>query len=195
MAENLFIVGLGNPGNEYVFTRHNAGFMVVDLLQRSYNGTFKRHHSKTAQHAAIDIHDTTVHLIKPQTFMNRSGLTVASLDLERDASGAVTNLLVVFDDIHLPLGSIRYRESGSHGGHNGMRSIINQLGTNAFHRLRIGVGADRPVDNLHNYVLGNFGKREMEVLSDVLITAQESIEVYIDRGIQVAMNMFNSKVS
>ena len=192
---DLFVVGLGNPGNEYVFTRHNAGFMLVDLLQRSYDGDFKRHHSRTALHSKITISDTTVHLIKPQTFMNRSGQSVRTLDLERDKDGAVKNLLVVFDDVHIPFGAIRYRESGSHGGHNGMRSIIDHLGTNKFHRLRIGIGSERPVDVMHNYVLGNFSKHEMDILSDTLVTAQESIVCYIDHGIQKAMNMFNSKAS
>ncbi|MDX9703560.1 MAG: aminoacyl-tRNA hydrolase [Candidatus Auribacterota bacterium] len=192
---DLFIVGLGNPGNEYVFTRHNAGFMIADLLQRSYDGVFKKHHSRTSLHAKITINGKTVHLIKPQTFMNRSGQAVGSLELEKDSTGAVKNLLVVFDDIHIPLGSIRYREGGSHGGHNGMRSIIDHIGTNQFHRLRVGVGIDKPVENMHNYVLGNFSKHEMDILSDTLVTAQESIVCYIDHGIQKAMNMFNSKVS
>ncbi len=191
----MFVVGLGNPGNEYVFTRHNAGFMLVDLLQRSYDGVFKRHHSRIALHAKITIADTTVHLIKPQTYMNRSGQAVRTLDLEKDKNGAVKNLLVVFDDVHIPFGSIRYRENGSHGGHNGMRSIIDHLGTNQFHRLRIGIGSERPVDVMHNYVLDNFSKHEMDILSDTLITAQESVVCYIDHGIQKAMNMFNSKAS
>ena len=192
---DLFVVGLGNPGNEYTFTRHNAGFMVVDLLQRSFDGVFKRHHSRKSLHAKITISGTTVHLIKPQTFMNRSGQAVQALDLEKDKQGVPRNLLVVFDDIHIPFGSIRYREAGSHGGHNGMRSIIDHLGTNQFHRLRIGIGSDSPVEVMHNYVLGNFSKKEMDVLSDTLIDAQESIVCYIDHGIHKAMNMFNSKAS
>lgn len=195
MADLFYVVGLGNPGPEYMFTRHNAGFMALDLLQREYNGRFARNRDCCAHIAEISICDKKVVLVKPQTFMNKSGVSVNRLDLARGDDGAVTNLLVVFDDFHLPIGAVRYRESGSHGGHNGMRSIINVLGTQKFHRLRIGIGTDEVLDDVYNFVLGVFTARERDVLSDVLNTACESVCVYLEQGIQNAMNRYNSKVA
>jgi len=192
-CRELYIVGLGNPGPEYLFTRHNAGFIILDFLEREYFGKFKYGFSRTLQKASINIEGQSVTLIKPQTFMNRSGTVLKHLNLEEDESGKITNLLVVFDDMHLPTGTIRYREQGSAGGHNGVKSVISHLGTNCFDRLRIGIGSERPISNVHNFVLGNFTKSELNVLSDTLLTACESIGVYIKDGISTAMNLFNSK--
>ncbi|RJP57091.1 MAG: aminoacyl-tRNA hydrolase [Candidatus Auribacter fodinae] len=195
MERPLYIIGLGNPGPEYSFTRHNAGFMVLDLLQRAYNARFSRLRAGRAHCASLTIEERSVELVKPETFMNRSGQVLNALELEQTDDGTVANLLVVYDDLHLPLGAIRYREQGSHGGHNGMRSIIDTLGHQRFHRLRVGVGVDRPVNDLHSFVLGTFTKSELELLSDVLNTACESIQWYIQHGIHSAMNRYNSKVA
>ncbi len=194
MSPPFYIVGLGNPGSEYLFTRHNAGFMVLDILQREYGGSFKRSYTVPAHIAKTVIGDQDVELVKPRTFMNRSGIALRSLNLSRNEDNVPENLLVVFDDIHLPLGAIRYRYKGSHGGHNGVRSIIDSLGTNQFYRLRIGIGGDVPVQTMHDYVLGNFNKSELDVLSCTLNLALESIAWFMEHGIESAMNKFNSKV-
>ncbi|MCD6460784.1 aminoacyl-tRNA hydrolase [bacterium] len=192
-CKELYIVGLGNPGPEYIFTRHNAGFIILDFLEREYFGKFKYGFSRSLRKTSISIEGQSVTLIKPQTFMNRSGTVLKNLNFEKNEAGEITNLLVVFDDLHLPLGSLRYREQGSAGGHNGVKSIISNLGTNCFDRLRIGICPDKPINNVHNFVLGNFTKNELNILSDTLITACESIGVYIKDGISTAMNLFNSK--
>ena len=141
-CKELYIVGLGNPGPEYIFTRHNAGFIILDFLEREYFGKFKYGFSRSLRKTSISIEGQSVTLIKPQTFMNRSGTVLKNLNFEKNEAGEITNLLVVFDDLHLPLGSLRYREQGSAGGHNGVKSIISNLGTNCFDRLRIGICPD-----------------------------------------------------
>lgn len=194
MSDNFFVVGLGNPGPEYLFTRHNAGFMVLDLIQRIHNLRFCKFGQMPALKAEKQFGEKKVNLIKPLTFMNRSGQVVKSLDLEQNEDGEVSNLLVVFDDVYIPFGTIRLRKSGGYGGHNGIKSIIDSIQTEKFHRLRIGIGTDNPVADLHSFVLGNFNNAEREVLSDILLAANDSIEWYLAHGIDSAMSKFNGKV-
>ena len=196
MDTPLNIVGLGNPGSEYLFTRHNVGFMILDLLQQSYRWSFSRDTKLRARVCQGEINARSVVLVKPWQYMNRSGAVVRKLGLAQDEqTGVLGNLLVVFDDIHLPLGTIRYRQSGSHGGHNGVRSIIELNGTNSFHRLRIGIGSDVSVFDMSRYVLGNFTSAEEPVLKDVVQRAAESIEWYCVHGIESAMNKYNGIVT
>ncbi len=194
MSDTFYVVGLGNPGPEYLFTRHNAGFMVLDLIQRVDNLRFDKTRSMPAVEAEKRYGDKQVKFIKPLTFMNRSGQVVKALDLDRNENGEILNLLVIFDDIYVPFGTLRFRQSGSYGGHNGMKSIIECIGTQKFHRLRIGVGTDSPISDLYNFVLGNFNYSEREVLSDILLAAKDSVEWYLVHGMQSAMNKFNGKV-
>lgn len=196
MNDMRYIVGLGNPGPEYIFTRHNVGFMILDLLQKSYGGQFKRDARLSARVCTGMISGKNVTFVKPWLFMNKSGVVVNRLPIERNTeTSAVENVLVIVDDVNLPFGSIRYRESGSHGGQNGMRSIINCCGTALFHRLRIGIGSEKPVFDLHNYVLGNFSSSEEPVLKNVLQVSAESVEWYCAHGIQSAMNKYNGAVT
>lgn len=196
MDDMLYIVGLGNPGPEYLFTRHNAGFMVLDLLQKSYGWQFERDARLSARVCTGMISEKNVTLVKPSLFMNKSGVIVNRLPIERNKeTNALENVLVIVDDVHLPFGSIRYRESGSHGGQNGMRSIINCCGTALFHRLRIGIGSEKPVLGLHDYVLGNFSYSEEPVLKNILQVSAESVEWYCAHGIQSAMNKYNGAVT
>ncbi len=194
IIREYYLVGLGNPGVEYTFTRHNVGFMVLDLLQRSCGVDFIKQSGLPASVAQCEIKNKTVTLIKPLTYMNRSGLVVEKLDLVYSEDGVVENMLLIYDDVHLPLGSVRYRAKGTDGRHNGLKSVIGKLGTDKFHRLRIGIGNDKPIRELHDFVLGNFKKSETDLLSDVLIEAVNSVEWYMEHGIQSTMNKWNGMI-
>ena len=163
--KNWLIVGLGNPGLEYERTRHNLGFMLVDLLARNAQTQIKRDESR-ALIGRAEIDRQTVELVKPQTFMNLSGESVKSLLVKPERT--VEKLIVITDDLALPLGKIRLRPKGTHGGQNGLRSIISCLGTNEFIRLRIGIQPEHPVKNMSNFVLENFSKSEMIEVAEVL---------------------------
>ena len=178
------IAGLGNIGDKYCFTRHNAGFMVLDKLALEKGFTF-REESKLK--CLLAKHGDIIY-IKPTTFMNLSGEAVrAVMDYYKID---VKNLLIVYDDIALDLGRIRFRANGSDGGHNGIKSIIKHIGTKEFDRLKIGIG---PQLNLPSevMVLQNFSKEQLEELKEVLKRADEAIEFYLENGIQKAQNKFN----
>ena len=193
------IVGLGNPGKDYELTRHNVGFMAIDRLRRG--GSVKREkNSKLYWHALLnfqssEVENSEVVLVKSNTFMNLSGQAVldcfnefCKLDPE--------NLLVVVDDVNLPLGQIRIRSKGSSGGHNGLESIMNTLGTSAFPRLRIGIGKEGLAGrDLTDYVLGKFTKLENERLGDSLRRAELACKSWVAENIVAAMNLFNQKDS
>lgn len=181
------IVGLGNPGRKYAFNRHNVGFMTVDRLAARHGIELKR-----AQSRAIigtgRIGNRAVVLAKPQTFMNLSGEAVgALLHYYRIAPEA---LLVIYDELDIPFGTLRLREKGGAGGHNGMRSIIQHLG-NEFPRLRLGIG--RPPGQLDPaaFVLQDFRQTELPVVSEMLDTAIDAVETFVADGIQMAMSRFN----
>ena len=185
------IVGLGNPGPKYAGTRHNAGFMVVDELARRHGLRFARGQAN-AEVARGNIQGARVIVAKPLTYMNLSGHAVSALanyyKVPRE------QVLVVYDDIALPLGTIRIREKGSAGGHNGITNIIQQLGTQNFPRLRVGV--DQPVVVQHSrigWVLGRFNKEEQEVVDKVVSTAADAIEAILRDGIERAMNQYNTR--
>ncbi|MBF6614681.1 MAG: aminoacyl-tRNA hydrolase [Chloroflexi bacterium] len=183
------IIGLGNPGPKYAGTRHNAGFMAVDELARRHNLHFSQKQAN-AEIARGNINGTTAIVAKPLTYMNLSGNAVGAL--LRYYKIPLDRLLVVYDDIALPLGTIRIREKGSAGGHNGLTDISRHLGTQTFPRLRIGV--DRPVAAHHSqidWVLGRFTKDEQKVISDVLPRTAEAIETILRDGLERAMNSYN----
>ncbi len=186
------IVGLGNPGKDYRDTRHNIGFMVVDELARRMDAAFqeeKRHHGLLAKFSGG-------WLLKPQTYMNDSGRSVRSV---ADYYKITTHeTLTVYDDVDLPLGSLRIRLKGSAGGHNGIKSMIQSLGTMEFPRLKLGIAAmsGRPDGKrLVNHVLGTFSDEEKPTLALVIQTAADAIMHSLSAGLEAAMNRFNRPVS
>ena len=183
-----FIVGLGNPGASYEKTRHNLGFMLVDELARDAQSQVKRDECRSLVGRAV-IESSTVELAKPQTFMNLSGEAVSCL-IKKDGR-SIERLIVISDDLALPLGSIRLRPKGTHGGHNGLRSIIDCLGTNEFIRLRIGIMPEHPIANAKSFVLENFGKSEQETVEKVLKNSAEAAKTVIKDGIDAAMAKWN----
>lgn len=181
------IVGLGNPGSRYAGTRHNVGYAVVDLLAQSPRAS--RFQSRFHAQVAELIEDTgKVLLVKPETFMNLSGRCVRQVvDFYQLA---LDDLLVVCDDVNLPLGKLRFRARGTHGGHNGLRDIQAHLGTTEYGRLRIGVSA--PGDKeLIDHVLGRFRPAEQAAMQDSLELAAQAVMVWTQHGIGVCMNQYN----
>ena len=178
------IVGLGNVGEKYCFTRHNAGFMVLDKLAFDKGFSFREENKLKCFLAKSG----DIIYIKPTTFMNLSGEAVrAVMDYYKID---VKDLLIVYDDIALDLGRMRFRANGSDGGHNGIKSIIKHVGTKEFDRLKIGIGPQPNIPS-ENYVLQNFPKEQLEELKEVLKKADEAIEFYLENGIQKAQNKFN----
>ncbi len=183
------IVGLGNPGRQYAASRHNVGFVVVDRLADRLGISVRKLQNKALIGEARLAADKVV-LVKPQTFMNNSGEAVAAL--VRYFRVELQDLLVIYDDMDLPVGKIRLRYKGGAGTHNGMRSIINCLGSEEFARLRVGI--DRPpVGDWANYVLAPFRQEELATLRQALETAEEAALAFIRAGIDRAMNEFNKK--
>lgn len=186
---DYLIVGLGNPGREYKETRHNIGFMLLDRLVDRLNLSFTRMESK-ALVTKGNYQDRRLILAKPQTYMNLSGQAVGSL--ARYYKIPLENLLVVYDDVDLPIGTIRIRASGGSGGHQGMNSIIERLGTQDFPRLRLGI--ERPPGRMEaaDYVLQDFSKAEVEFLPVLLDRAAQAVLVFIGQGVDAAMNLYNA---
>ena len=183
------IVGLGNPGPRYENTKHNAGFWVIDeLLRRVATANMESLCQSLVVQA--DWRDLKVIFAKPMTYMNRSGGAVAALIHRFDAS--IEDVCVVYDDIHLDFCMLRMRRKGSDGGHNGMRSIIHALDTQAFPRLRIGIG--EPDENLIDYVLSEFSKAQREEMDFVVQRAADALETFVTDGVQAAMSRFNRRV-
>ena len=185
---NWLIVGLGNPGAQYERTRHNLGFMLVDLIARQAQTQVKRDECR-ALIGRAEIENRIVELAKPQTYMNLSGESVGCL--VKKPGRSVDKLVVVSDDLALPFGSIRIRPKGTHGGQNGLRSIIDRLGTQEFIRLRIGIQPDHPIANAKNWVLENFSKGDSEKLEKVLETSADAVRSIISEGVDKAMARFN----
>jgi PTH1 family peptidyl-tRNA hydrolase len=188
LEANWLIVGLGNPGASYERTRHNLGFMLVDLLAREVQTQIRRDECRTLIGRA-EIENRLVELAKPQTFMNLSGEAVSCLLQKPDRS--VEKLIVISDDLALPFGKMRLRPTGSHGGHNGLRSMIDCLRTNDFIRLRIGIMPEHPVSNTKNFVLENFSKSESTEVEKILETGAAAIRTVLGDGIDKAMAEFN----
>ena len=182
------IIGLGNPGPKYTSTRHNVGFDVIDLVARRRGLEFEGSPADAVM-ARERGFDARVILAKPLTFMNRSGDAVSMLS--RYFGIDYAEILVVVDDVNLPLGRIRARSDGSDGGHNGLRSVIEELGTTAVPRLRLGVGRGDATRALAGYVLSNFDRDEEEVASKMVETAADAVDVFVDQGMAQVMNRFN----
>lgn len=182
------IVGLGNPGSEYERTRHNTGFMVVDRLAQKYNIEVKKEKSK-ALFGTGEINGEKVIIVKPQTFMNLSGEAVRGImDFYKES---IENLLIIFDDIDLELGNIRIKERGSAGTHNGMKSIVQNLGTVDFKRVKVGIGKPKPNIDLVNHVLGKFSDEEFKILNGSIDKAVNAAEIIVSGNVSKAMNLYN----
>jgi PTH1 family peptidyl-tRNA hydrolase len=182
------IVGLGNPGRQYKYNRHNVGFLTLDRLASRFNESFSRVESKSLV-LKINHEGNRYILAKPQTYMNLSGGAVSSL--VHFYKIKLENLLIVYDDVDLPQEVIRLRPGGGSGGHKGMQSIIKQLGTHDFPRMRIGVGRPPGRKGAADYVLENFSPDEVEFLPNILDRAVEAIFVYTVSGLIKAMNQYN----
>ena len=182
------IVGLGNPGDDYARTRHNLGFMLVDKLAADGAAIVKRKQCQSLVGNA-EIEGERVLLAKPQTFMNLSGDAVGCLTAKHDLDA--NSLVVISDDLALPFGTIRLRERGSAGGHNGLKSIIGVLGTNEFIRLRIGIQPAHPLSDAKKFVLAEFSSAEKEKLNDILDRAAEALRAMLKDGIRKAMSLHN----
>ena len=183
------IVGLGNPGQEYRDTRHNVGFKVVDELARrcnvqSWNEKFGGLEAKTR------FDEEAVILAKPLSFMNLSGQAVQAFSAFYKIE--TSDVLVIVDDVELPLGRLRARPGGGAGGHNGLKSVAQSLGSQEFPRLRVGVGRGNAGKNLSNFVLGRFDDDEHEIISAAVSRAADASEVFVKQGIGPAMNIFNA---
>ena len=185
------IVGLGNPGIEYQFTWHNLGFLTVDRIANGL-GIEIRNRQCRALTARAMIGGEAVVLAKPETYMNLSGLSVRELVAEHQVD-VQRDLIVIYDELDLPLGAIRIRQRGSSAGHNGMESILGALNTDEFLRIRLGIEPDRKVVDGVKYVLTPFRKAQEKVVDELLDTAAQAVELIVKEGPAAAMNRFNRK--
>jgi len=187
------IVGLGNPGIEYQFTLHNLGFLAVDRVADQHGARIGNRRCQALTGKAV-IAGTDILLAKPETYMNRSGLSVRSLVEEFEIDPA-HDLIVLYDELDLPLGDIRVRKKGGAGGHHGMESIIGALGLQEFTRIRMGISPGRKVSDGASYVLSAIKKSQYENIDRELDAAAEAVKVILTEGPDVAMNRFNRKVT
>lgn len=183
----FLIVGLGNIGKEYENTRHNIGFMILDKFCEKFNIDLNKQNS-TSNYGVGIINNKKVICIKPKTYMNLSGNAV--LEVVNYYKINIEDILVIYDDISLDFLKIRIREKGSHGGHNGIKDIVNKLNTEKFKRIRVGIGENKNID-LANYVLSKFKKQELDLLTENYEKIIKSIEMIVDDKIVEAMNIFN----
>ena len=184
------VVGLGNPGSEYRDTRHNVGFLVADEIARRWRLSDAWREKFAALHIRTTVGDEAVIVAKPLTFMNLSGQAVAGLAAFYKIDPV--DVLVVTDDVALPLGRLRARPEGGAGGHNGLKSIIQHLGTQAFPRVRVGVGRGDDRRDLADYVLGRFEAGERETVSAAVLRAADATEKFLSDGIERVMSGFNA---
>jgi len=184
----ILIAGLGNPGAQYQKTRHNVGFRVADALAEKVGAGFQSWQN-LGKYAKVSIGEAEVLLAKPETYMNLSGQLVSGL--ARFYKIPPEKILICFDDMSLTLGNIRLRPSGSAGGQKGMKHIIEQLGTDKIARLRVGIGPKPDYMDAADFVLGKFTAAEMPALEQAVQKATQAIEVYLQDGLEKAMNLFN----
>lgn len=185
------IVGLGNPGIEYQFTPHNMGFLTIDRIAQAC-GIEVRNRNCRALTARTVIGSEPVLLAKPETYMNLSGLSVRELVHEHQVKPE-SDLIVIYDELDLPLGTIRVRQRGSSAGHNGVESILSALGTQEFLRIRLGIAPDRKIGDGAQFVLSPFRKAQLKVVDEMLDTAAEAVNTILKDGPAAAMNRYNRK--
>lgn len=181
------IVGLGNPGKEYENTRHNVGFMVMDRLSDVFNVSISTSKFK-GEYVKFKYHGEDIIFLKPMTYMNLSGESV--IQVLHYFKMSADDLLVIYDDLDMPTGKLRLRESGSAGGHNGVKSIIAQLKTQSFKRIRVGIDK-HPRIKVVDYVLGHFTKEQQPLIDEGVENAVKAVEMYLDQGFTAAMNHYN----
>ena len=188
------IVGLGNPGKTYAHNRHNIGFRCLNYFARLHSIRFD-HRQCRARIGLGEIGGDRLLLAKPRTFVNLSGRPVACLVRKHDIP--LSDLLIIYDDLDLPLGKVRLRQSGGSGGHKGMNSIISDLGSEDFSRVRVGVGRPQveeqsiSEDAIVNYVLSDFSPQEEAIIKPAIATVSEAIDCFLNQGIEAAMSKFN----
>jgi len=185
------IVGLGNPGMQYQFTPHNLGFLAVDRIAEKYGIRVANRNCKALTGRGV-VEGVDVVLAKPETYMNLSGMSVAELVSELEIDGT-KEMIVIYDDLDLPYGSIRVRERGSAGGHNGVQSIIGSLGTQEFLRIRIGIAPEFKLNDGASYVLSQLKKSQLPVVDQALDDVAEAVKIILNEGAGPAMNRFNRK--
>ena len=186
----MLIVGLGNPGEDYAETRHNLGFMLIDKLASQEGIAVKRRECNALVGQGLLEGDATK-LAKPQTFMNLSGHAVSCLLGKIEGDAPVKQLVVISDELALPLGKIRIRERGSAGGHKGLKSIIAEIGTDEFIRLRIGIQPDHPISDPKRFVLDQFSATERPLVEETIATSVQAVRTIIRDGVLKAMREFN----
>jgi PTH1 family peptidyl-tRNA hydrolase len=187
----VLIVGLGNPGTQYEHTRHNAGFLVVDRLAEDF-GIAVNKNRFDVRYGRGTIEGQAVMLAKPMAFMNRSGWPVQKLAAYFKVSSK--DLIIIHDDIDLDFGRLKIKEKGGHGGHKGLKSIIDAVGEGGFVRLRMGVGRSGVQSSVSDHVLGPFNAEEARLLDAVIVRARDAIVTILTEGIKVGMNRFNTKI-
>ncbi len=185
------IAGLGNPGNEYEKTRHNAGFWFIDQLIHHYNLTLKKESRFSADIAKLSTASGNIWLIKPMNFMNRSGQSIAQLS--RFYKIPAEQILVVHDELDLSPGTVKLKKGGGHGGHNGLRDTISQLGSKDFYRLRLGIGHPGNKEQVVGFVLGKTPESEKTLIEGAIDKSIDSIELILQGDMQKAMNQLHAK--
>lgn len=185
------LIGLGNPGSEYERTRHNVGFEVADAVSERHSVTLKQHRGVALVGWGM-LDGVRLGVAKPLTFMNRSGRAVQDVCKYYDV--LPDDVLVVYDDLNLPLGNIRLRTSGSAGGHNGLQNVIDVLKTDEFPRLRLGIGGEFARGRQVDYVLSRFSSADRELVDEMVVRAREACELFVREGPEAAMSQYNQKL-
>lgn len=183
------IVGLGNPGERYQWTRHNCGFLVIDELAQRAAREVRTPECQSLT-ARVTLSGTSALLVKPQTFMNLSGVAVSALMTKHGVSSP-DRVLVISDDLALPFGRLRIRREGSAGGHNGLKSIIARVGSQAFPRMRFGIAPEHQLAEVRDFVLAEFTRQERAALPELVARAADAVEVLLNRGIEESMSQYN----
>jgi PTH1 family peptidyl-tRNA hydrolase len=184
------IVGLGNPGKKYAKSRHNVGFVLIQRLADKHKTKLKKR-KYSAKAAKVELASGPALLVKPWTYMNRSGVAVNGLI--EGGGVSLDRLLVVYDDLDIPLGEIRIRNKGGPGTHNGMASIVKEINSTGFPRIRIGIGPLPPDVDATDFVLDDFSKGESPILEDCLIIVEKAVDLIMTSGVGEAMNRFNRR--
>ncbi|AXF56590.1 aminoacyl-tRNA hydrolase [Salicibibacter kimchii] len=183
------VVGLGNPGLKYTKTRHNVGFMVMDDLAKELDIKLKKHKTFHGEYNEVTIDDERILLLKPLTFMNRSGQSVRAVLDYFDIDPA--NVLIIYDELDLPVGTAKFRKTGGHGGHNGLRSIIEHVGTKTFNRARIGIGRPPEGASVTAHVLDRFNKEERSEIEQVRQHVTKACKTWLEKDFNHVMNQYN----
>ncbi len=191
MSDHYLIVGLGNPGFRYKKTRHNIGFMAIDAIVKSMKSSLKTN-SYMSTIYTVNQDGFTFTYVKPLTYMNRSGLAVSAI--AKDYNINPDHVLIIYDDVSLEFGRIRIRGKGSSGGHNGLESIIQEMGTPDIPRLRIGIGSEKLKNNMVHFVLSKFSRAERKELADILEHVNSAVNSFINDGLEKSMSIFNAKL-